>query len=149
MQLVVVMAGSFSFFVNFSSLSTAFTLSAINYLNFKGLKFFRVLKTFSFLPHFAVCLWKTSSCTKKNLRDSYAAKFAALCHFCNFVANVRIFSDICKKNGNYFSKKMRNCLGFDYRRKCSRSAESKQVSLCLAYPHFCTFAVLQTWHKGL
>ena len=68
--------------------------------------FFRVLKTFSFLPRFAVCLWKTSSSTKKNLLVSYAAKLAALCRVCNYVAKVRIFLETTKFFGNYFSKKV-------------------------------------------
>ena len=64
--------------------------------------FFLFLKTFSLILDFAVILCNTFPCTKKFLSDSYAANFSRFCLFCNYVAKVQIFLELCKKNSYYF-----------------------------------------------
>ena len=70
---------------------------------FKGCNIISLsLKLSPWFVFFAAILGNTFSCTKKNLSDSYAAKFAARCRSCNYVAKVRIFIELCKYFRNYF-----------------------------------------------
>ena len=69
-------------------------------------RFFHVLKICSFIPQKCGMPMKIISLTMKNFFFGYPAKFVALCPFCNYVAKLRNYSELCKFFGIFLAKNL-------------------------------------------